>query len=499
MAARSLNAAADLVDDAGRNLERTGRYVDGVRGSTDGSTRDAVERADAALERARIGGGATTAVANTARDVSDRLRRVAQEFLDAEQAAMSHVGAVSRIGLAWQSMFSTGTWTARHVWSLAAVAVMGPLSITGAGKGVAAAIRPEGLPFTTGFLNKDTAEHVVSRIRVVGLEYDAIVYALAAAVAALEGIFGEPHASIVEARTDRQDPRRPAGVEDLMAGLETQENRMDGSVSIETITHADGSRSYVVTIPGTQDWGLRGENPVDAQGNLAGMAGIASDAQFAIVGAMRAAGIAPGDEVMLAGHSQGGINAMALASQPDFLDEFNVTHVVTAGSPVGIFDIPPSVQALHLEHTEDIVVGADGVSNPATATRTTVQRDLLLSDDPDMAQLGRTIDGAHHPVGYASTARAVDAGEAGKSATTWKDSASSFFSGQSSTLTEYVPVAPAQPTLAGTTGTASEPINVIPPPPMQEPASAALTQVCVEPPPQPVPQPGIEPQPQPAS
>jgi len=470
VAARSLNAAADFMDDAGRNLERTESYVDGVRGSTDGSTRDAVERADAALEHARIGAGATTDVASTARDVSDRLRRVAQEFLDAEQAAMSYVSAASRIGLAWQSMVGTGMWTARHVWSIAAMGAMGPWGITGAGTGVAAAIRPDGLPFTTGFLNRDTAEHVVSRLRVGGLEYKALVYALAAAVAALERIFGEPRASTVEARTDRQDPRNPVGVEDLMAGLETQENRMDGSVSIETITHADGSRSYVVTIPGTQDWGLSGENPVDAQGNLAGMAGVTSDAQSAIVDAMRAAGIAPGEAVMLAGHSQGGINAMALASRRDFLAEFNVTHVVTAGSPVGMFDIPPSVQALHLEHTEDIVVGADGMPNPATATRTTVERNLLLSDDPNMAQLGRSIDGAHHPVGYTATARAVDAGEAGRSATTWKDSASDFFYGQSSTLTEYVPVAPAQPTLAGTASVTNEPINVIPQP-RPQPAS----------------------------
>lgn len=457
-ASARINEAADALDSAGRFVYETEGYVDAAIGHGSSSTSAAARHVRRLLWAARYGGPGTgtgrTAVAT--RDVADRLRVVAATFLEAEQAAMAHVSRLTRARLAVGSMWGTGIWVARHTLAATLTVGSGPAPLIGLGRSIVTGIRPEGLPPTTGFLNEGSTQLAVSGMdsSVVGFELQ--VYALAAAVATLEGLFGEGHASTVKERGQSYPARSPSSLEEVMEGIQAEENRMDGSVSIETITQVDGTRCYVVTIPGTQDWGPANDNPYDAQANLPGVLGDSSDAQQAVVDAMRAAGIQSGEQVMLAGHSQGGINAAALASRPEFLAEFNVTHVVTAGSPVGRIALPPSVNTLHLEHTEDLVAGLDGTANPATATRTTVQQDLLLSDDPRMQRWGRDIAGAHHLYGYSASAALVDAGSAGKSATAWKASASSFFSGAKSTLTEYVPVVPPP--------VASVPIEVIPQP-----------------------------------
>jgi hypothetical protein len=439
--ARILNSAADLLDAAGRELSEARDHADVAARQGSESTRVAARSASAALWEAQFFGSATAPAAHAARDLSDRLSRVARLFLEAEQGAMAHVGAATRARLALGSAVGTGLWFARHSWAGAFMVASGPFMQSGAVRSVAGAIRPDGAPPTTGLLNKDTMQLIASGLDHSLAGYDLQVYALAAAMAALEGLFGEGHAIEVREREPSYGPRRPRGVGDLMAGIFDEEVRMDGSVSVETITHPDGTRSHIVTLPGTEDW-LFDDNPVDGQANLPAVVGRASDAQAAIVAAMREAGIEPGEEVMLAGHSQGGINAVALTTNADFMEEFNVTHVVTAGSPVGRMAMPAGVKALHLEHTEDLVAGLDAVPNPDTASRTTVERDLSLSGDPQAQRLGRDIVGAHHLTTYGLTGDLVDKGEAGMSASIWKESAASFFSGEPSTLKEYVPVVP---------------------------------------------------------
>lgn len=437
--ARIIESAAQLLSDAGRELAQAQGYADAAHRRGSEPTRQAALGASDALGDAQYGVFGTRPTAAEANDLADRLQRVARGFLEAEQAAMSHVSAGTRAASAMSSMWGTGFWVARHVWALAVLAASGPATALGVSAGVAGAIRPDGLPPTTGFLNKDTVQMLAGGLDSSVLGFESQVYALAAAAAALEGLFREGHASTVRPRGESYPARNPRGLEDVMNGVLAEQFRMDGSVSIETVTHADGSRSHIVTIPGTEDWTPWDDNPIDAQANLTGVVGATSDAQAAIVDAMRAAGIEPGEGVMLAGHSQGGINAVALASRPEFLAEFNVTHVVTAGSPVGRMDLPPSVNALHLEHSEDIVSGFDAVANPDTATRTTVERDLTASGDAEMERLGRDMAGAHDLVSYRSTAGLVDQSLAGTSATLWRESAAGFFTGESSTLTEYEP------------------------------------------------------------
>jgi len=104
---------------------------------------------------------------------------------------------------------------------------------------------------------------------------------------------------------------------------------------------------------------------------------------------------------MLVGHSQGGMQAAALAGDPDF--GYNVTNVVTAGSPVATSGIPDDVSMLSLENTGDLVPMLDGESNPATANHTTVQADV------HSGSFGAA-DGQNHSLStYGSIADAADA------------------------------------------------------------------------------------------
>jgi pimeloyl-ACP methyl ester carboxylesterase len=84
------------------------------------------------------------------------------------------------------------------------------------------------------------------------------------------------------------------------------------------------------------------------------------------------AGLA-GKDVMLVGHSQDGMVSTSLAADPDFTRQFNVQHVVTAGSPTAqVPHLPDSTHALHLENRGDAVPLLDGEDNPDQPHRTTV-------------------------------------------------------------------------------------------------------------------------------
>jgi pimeloyl-ACP methyl ester carboxylesterase len=91
---------------------------------------------------------------------------------------------------------------------------------------------------------------------------------------------------------------------------------------------------------------------------------------------MRRAGVSPDDEVMLVGHSEGGIVAVDAACHAN-LHRFDCTHIVTAGSPIGVVarSLPQSVQVLALENASDIVPHTDGAANPVTAGITTATVD----------------------------------------------------------------------------------------------------------------------------
>lgn len=153
--------------------------------------------------------------------------------------------------------------------------------------------------------------------------------------------------------------------------LETESN----SHVVEILTiKKDGRDVRVVTLPGTQgDPGLNvGENPFDTYGNVEGVGGDSRYVAEAVVEALRQSGASPSDSVILTGYSLGGIHAVNIAARLEQDGGFTMEMVLTAGAPRGGRDLPEGVRALHLEHVEDWVTGADGASNADTPDRITV-------------------------------------------------------------------------------------------------------------------------------
>jgi hypothetical protein len=129
-----------------------------------------------------------------------------------------------------------------------------------------------------------------------------------------------------------------------------------GDVRILKVDNGTGVPSYIVNIPGTETWSpSAGANPHDLTANLAVVSGQPTAAAQSVSAAMDAAGIPPGSQVMLAGHSQAGIVAAQLASDPSFVSKYGVTHVLTYGAPIDHITVDPSVQVMQVAHGNDIV------------------------------------------------------------------------------------------------------------------------------------------------
>jgi len=225
----------------------------------------------------------------------------------------------------------------------------------------------------------------------------------------------------------------PNSFADLMGGLQNRDNQShDGGpdqIDVRVITHPDGTRSYIVDIPGTKTWDAPGDNRAldDFGTNIHGIAGETTAREQAVADALRRAGAGPTDPVMLVGHSQGGlIAAQAAHDTTTGTFGYNVTHVVTAGSPVGRVDVPAGVQMLSLENSHDIVPHLDAADNRDRANITTVTFDL---------QNGSI--GANHGMGsaYLPGAQALDA-SSDPSVRAYRDSAGAFLDSGAGTTTE---------------------------------------------------------------
>lgn len=173
------------------------------------------------------------------------------------------------------------------------------------------------------------------------------------------------------ARDGHRSTPVPSSLAQLMGGVTAayddggKAGTPDAAIRITAVDKGNGP-AYIVTIPGTSEWNVRsGSNPMDTVGNLSSAAGNMSTASQAVEMAMRQAGIPSGAPVMLVGHSQGGMTAANLAADPEFRSQFNVTNVMTYGSPIDSTRIPGDVKTLALQHPFDVVPCLDlGNSKP---------------------------------------------------------------------------------------------------------------------------------------
>lgn len=183
-----------------------------------------------------------------------------------------------------------------------------------------------------------------------------------------------------------------------------------GMVEVLRVKPGDGGPDvFVVTLPGTQPGGPvgqgAGENPFDNYGNAEGRAAESRFLAAAVAEALRQARAEAGDSVILVGYSQGGIHAANTAGYLRETAGLDVRYVLTAGAPAGDARIPPEVQALHLEHVQDWVPGADGTSNPDALNRVT----MTLTDDVPVLPGDNGLGPAHKLPVYLEGAAAADA------------------------------------------------------------------------------------------
>ena len=113
----------------------------------------------------------------------------------------------------------------------------------------------------------------------------------------------------------------------------------DGTrILIEKKVHADGSTTYTVYIPGTEDGGS-----VNTWLSAAAAGGgMATPYLMGVLEAMRQAGITPTDSVQLVGHSQGGLVASNIAGLDGIENSFNIDSLVIFGGYNSARDLPGS-------------------------------------------------------------------------------------------------------------------------------------------------------------
>lgn len=230
-----------------------------------------------------------------------------------------------------------------------------------------------------------------------------------------------------------------------------------GVVSVLRFDQPDGSRSWAVAIPGTQSAGPGGDNPMRATTNVPLMAGMPDGASDLVLQALDQAGAQPGEAVLLAGHSQGGMAAMAVASAAAVTGRHTVTHVLTAGSPVAGMAAPRGVATKHLEHSTDIVPAFDALPSPDTPHRLTVSVDLRSSTDPADRLASHDLIDSHDIATYVRSSERIEAaGEQDPSLRWWRDSVQRGIygpEGTTVTLTQYQGSQPVTPDIVGRPGT----------------------------------------------
>jgi pimeloyl-ACP methyl ester carboxylesterase len=216
----------------------------------------------------------------------------------------------------------------------------------------------------------------------------------------------------------------PRTVGDLMRALAVRDGGRAGEISVSIVTEADGRQAAIVDIPGTKSWTLAPTADVTSVGtDLRAMAGLDTSYEDGVLAALRAADVGPATDVMLVGHSEGGIIAVNTARDARRTGEFRITHVITAGAPIGdvLGRLPGSVQVLALENERDVVPATDSAENPDEPNITTV----TVDDQHDSIVGNHSLDDTYIP-----EADAVDASDNG-SIEQFRHSASRFLNGES--------------------------------------------------------------------
>lgn len=195
----------------------------------------------------------------------------------------------------------------------------------------------------------------------------------------------------IDARAGLTDP--PRTLDGLVSDLALRDDGAPGEISVALVTAADGHRCAIVDIPGTKSWNpLPNPNITSVGTDIRALTGQPTAYEDGVLEALTAAGVGSDTDVMLVGHSEGGIVAVNAARHAAASGQFRVTNVVTAGAPIGrlVADLPDSVQVLALENSADVMPSFDAAANPDRPNITTVTIDDEHDDIGANHSLGET-------------------------------------------------------------------------------------------------------------
>ncbi|WP_298459053.1 hypothetical protein [uncultured Cellulomonas sp.] len=439
---RRLRAAADLLDAAAGSVA----WADAQLGAPAGVLPTAV-RAQHAVTPLVRGPTSFTAHQQSVHDLARRLRDAARAYEDAEARAGAHVRGLLAVGAHQAADQPLLTGLRAAVLTVLATGLL-PTALAAS---IGLRLSGRRVDLRRALLRTDLAELAVQAMAGAagglppGRGQPTVVpvpraSGLVTTGAALGGLVvpslrRRPLQVIPRLRASPRTsaPDDAGDVLDRIGALYPQGGGAAGTVGVDRIDHPDGTRSWVVSIPGTQDGSMgTGPNPLDMATNLRLMAAVPDDSSELVERALEQAGARSDEPILLAGHSQGGMVAMALAGSATFTQRFRVAAVLTAGSPVATMPVPTGTAALHLEHRQDLVPALDGWRNPDRANRTTAVRDLGVSPAVADRVAARSPAAAHEIAAYARTARAVsDAG--GSSVRAWERAAAEVLGGPGST------------------------------------------------------------------
>lgn len=410
LACRRLSDAADRLDAAAWFLTRAAQACDGLSST-------ALE-ARYALDAARHGRGSPWRAADRLRGLCAALHRVVDLYTEAESTAhrllrVLVVDAAGRLGEV--------PVVAALLGGVAAVAAAGVVGGSAtrtlllgrpdpvlAGVGSMAADLPDGLTADGRAELEVLALAAFVRSSQRGIQVPTL-RPVPGGTAALVGAVPPAGPTAVLVRADPPQlpaPRTTAAVLANVASSYSSPAGLPGTpqgvISVQQLTHPDGTRAWVVEIPGTESWRPNATTPMDLTSNGRLLAGMPDDMTDAVLTAMRLSGIAPDEPVMLAGHSQGGMAAMSVAAAAG--SAYAIRAVVTAGTPDIPRPVPGGVEVRHYRHDEDRVPDADGVPDRPGPHVTVVTRELGATGGP----VDASVEEAHSVTRYVETAARAD-------------------------------------------------------------------------------------------
>lgn len=210
----------------------------------------------------------------------------------------------------------------------------------------------------------------------------------------------------------------------------------DSAVEIQRIEHVDGTTSWVVAVPGTMGgvrWPSTTDQPMSMDTDASEYLGFTTAADALVISAMAAAGIRPGERVLIAGHSLGGMVAVNLARNPALRERFTFGGVVTFGSPVGHLPPVEGVPTLNVQNAEDPFSGASGQvgarpGGPADGEVVVVR---------ELGAGAGVLASAHHLGVYAETAAEVD-GSDSPGLMSWRAQTADLWAGEQDSISATI-------------------------------------------------------------